>query len=68
MNWANIKSKLIHAGIIGAGAGVVVLVGALTGGAGFAALPFALAAKTAIGSAAVYMVKSARPDVPAEPK
>lgn len=67
MNWSNIWSKVQHATIIGAGAGVAVLVGALTGGTGFAALPFALAAKTAIGGALVYMVKSARPDVPPAP-
>ena len=68
MNWANIKSKLLHAGIIGAGAGIAVLVSALTGGVGLAALPFALAAKTAGGAALVYMVKSARPAVPDETK
>lgn len=67
MNWTNIFSKVKHAAIIGAGAGVAVLVGALTGGVGFAALPFALAAKTAVGGAVVYMVKSARPDAPPTP-
>ena len=62
MNWSNLLSKAKHAAIIGAGAGVSVLVGALTGGVGLAALPFSLAAKTALGGAVVYMVKSARPD------
>jgi len=67
MNWSNLFSKAKHAAIIGAGAGVAVLVGALTGGVGFAALPFALAAKTAVGGAIVYMVKSARAEVPPQP-
>lgn len=63
MNWENIKSKLIHAAMIGAGTGSGILLVALTGGTALAALPFAAAGTAAATSALAYMLKSARPEV-----
>lgn len=63
MNWNNIKSKLMHAAMIGAGTGVGILLTAVTGGTALAALPFALAGKAAGAAVVAYMLKAARPEV-----
>ncbi len=60
MNWSNIFSKIKHAVFPAAGAAIAVATGLLGSG-----VSVAVVAKAAVGAFVAYLIKPARPTVPA---